>query len=120
MNRLLTILLASATGLALSSTAFAAEQSGDTQRRDNQTQSQPNATKGKPEQSDSQSNQERMKDDRAGKDRTDPDNAARNPDPQGGGLSEEEYSAELKKCDSMQGDMKQQCIDAAKKKAGQM
>jgi hypothetical protein len=31
-----------------------------------------------------------------------------------------EYSAELKKCDSMQGTEKQQCVAAARKKAGQM
>ena len=37
-----------------------------------------------------------------------------------GSSSDEAYSAELKKCDSMQGDRKQKCITSAKKKAGQM
>jgi len=30
------------------------------------------------------------------------------------------YSAEIKKCESLEGDKKQQCIAAAKKKAGEM
>ena len=37
-----------------------------------------------------------------------------------GSSSDEGYSVELKKCDSMQGDRKQKCITSAKKKAGQM
>ena len=36
------------------------------------------------------------------------------------GEADAAYSAELKKCDSMQGDDKERCITSAKKKSGQM
>ena len=33
---------------------------------------------------------------------------------------DQEYSAALKKCDALDGDQKQPCIDSAKKQAGEM
>jgi hypothetical protein len=141
MNKLLAAILTSAAVLALGTSVLAAEQAKDTQSRDNQTQAQPNATKGKPGQSDSpaNTNTNRMKDGNAGakqQDReavgaNDPaknqasDQANRNGTSGSsqntqGSESDPAYAAELKKCDSMQGDSKSKCITAAKKKAGQM
>jgi hypothetical protein len=140
MNKLLTALLACATGLALGGNAFAADQGGDPQARDNQTQTQPNATKGKPEQSDSQAISDRTKEEAAAgneQDRSEigandpPDNQASDQANRAGtgasddnntkgSASDPAYSADLKKCDSMQGENKQKCITTAKKKAGQM
>jgi hypothetical protein len=138
-KKLLAALLASAAALSLGTSVLAAEQAKDTQRRDNQTQAQPNATNGKPGQSDSQANTNRMKDDSAGAKQQDRESVGAN-DPAKNQASDQAnrngtsgtsqntqssesdpaYAAELKKCDSLQGDSKSKCITAAKKKTGQM
>ena len=49
-------------------------------------------------------------------------NMGRKPDQPGGQVSaqEQEYLADIKKCDSMTGSQKKTCVDAAKKRHGQM
>jgi hypothetical protein len=134
MSKILTALLAGTAALALNATA--AEQPKDGQGRDNQTQAQPNATKGKPEQRDAQSQQSGAQGQSTARDNTqqsqtpnqanqagaDEGNMGRKPDQPGGDVSarEREYLADIKKCDSLSGDQMRQCVDAAKKKHGQM
>lgn len=144
MSRLLTTLLAGAAAMSFAGAAFSAEQTKDPQSRDNQTQAQPNATKGKPEQSDAgnaagpggsssgsqpsqagQSNdptQQNQTQNQANKAGAEDGNMGRKPDQPGGQVSakEQEYLADLKKCDSMTGAQKNTCMDSAKKKHGQM
>ena len=145
MSRLLTTLLAGASALAFAGTAVAADQDKDPQRRDNQTQAQPNATQGKPEQSDAaraggdasgpsgssstqaagQSNdpeQHNQTQNQAREAGADEGNMGRKPNQPGGTVSadEQEYLTDLKKCDSMTGASKRTCVDAAKKRHGQM
>jgi hypothetical protein len=143
MSKLLTTLLAAATAAAFAGASFADQQSTDPQRRDNQTQSQPNATQGKPEQSDAQaatdstpggasnSTQTGQSNDPVQHSQTENQanqagaadgNMGRKPDQPGGQVSaqEQEYLADLKKCDSMSGAQKTNCVKAAKKRHGQM
>lgn len=141
MNKLLTAMLVSATAMALGTSVLAADQ--DTQSRDNQTQAQPNATKGKPGQADAQGGSDRMKDhsaagaNQSGQDaaaakdpsksptqsqtnREDARSSARNNQNAQKSMTDPEYTAQLKKCDSKHGSRKQKCIDAVKKNAGEM
>jgi hypothetical protein len=147
MSRLLTTLLAGAAAVSFTGAAFAAEQAKDPQSRDNQTQAQPNATKGKPEQSDAQAGgnatgpagsssgaqqsqtgqsndpvQHNQTENQANKAGADEGNMGRKPDQPGGQATakEQEYLADMKKCDSMTGAQKKTCVDAAKKRHGQM
>ena len=135
MSRLLTTLLAGAAAMSFTGAAFAAEQAKDTQSRDNQTQAQPNATKGKPEQSDAQAGgsasqptqandptQQNQTQNQANKAGADDGNMGRKPDQPGGQATakEQEFLADMKKCDSMTGAQKKTCADTAKKKHGQM
>lgn len=130
MSRLLTTLLAGVAALAFAGSAIAAEQAKDPQRRDNQTQAQPNATQGKPEQRDAQTTAQQSNDptqrsqtqnqaDQAG---ADEGNMGRRPNQPGGQVNaqEQEYLTDLQKCDSMTGAKKKTCVDAAKKRHGQM
>lgn len=138
MSRLLTTLLAGASALAFAGSAFAADQQ-DPQRRDNQTQAQPNATPGKPGQSDAQAGgtsgtqqsqtgqandptQRSQTPNQANQAGADEGNMGRKPDQPGGQVTakEQEYLADIKKCDSMTGAQKKTCVDAAKKRHGQM
>lgn len=143
MNRLLTTLLAGASALAFAGSALAEQQDKDPQRRDNQTQTQPNATQGKPEQQDArdssttgaggtsgnqaagQSNDPVMRnqtENQAEQAGADEGNMGRKPNQPGGTVSAEEqaYLTDLQECDSMSGSQKQTCVDAAKKRHGQM
>lgn len=139
MSKLLTTLLAGAAALSLAGTALAADK--DPQRRDNQTQAQPNAPQGKPGQSDAQATggasdaqqnqaagqsndptQHNQTQNQANKAGADEGNMGRKPDQPGGQVTaqEQEYLADVKKCDSMSGAQKKTCMDAAKKRHGQM
>lgn len=148
MSKLLSALLLGAVALGMNSTAMAADRPAtDNQARDNQTQAQPNAPDRKPDQRDAdraaqggnagtrqsqdsgntqagandptQHNQTANQADKAG---ADEGNMGRRPNQPGGDVTarEQEYLADIKKCDSLSGDQKKQCISAAKKKAGEM
>lgn len=140
MRKLLTTLLAGAAALALSGSVIAADQ----QSRDNQTEAQPNATAGKPGQSDADraqspndsatTNRQSRKggpndpaqgkptQNQADQSGTDDSKMGRNEDQTGGDLSaqEKQYSADLKKCDTLKSEQQQKCVATAKKKHGQM
>ncbi len=140
MSKLLSTLVAAAAALALSGTVSAA----DPQSRDNQTQAQPNATQGKPGQQESErmpqspdgsaTNQQSRKgaatkdsgQDAQSQNQAQPgtsdDKMGRNRDQTGGDMEpkDKQYSADLKKCDSMKGAKKQKCMDMAEKKRGHM
>ena len=138
MSKLLSTLLAAAAMLALSGTVSAADQPS----RDTQTQAQPNATQDKPgqQQTDrmpqSQDGSQQSHKGAAAKDSTQggqsqngaqtgtsDDKMGRNHDQAGGGEMEakdKQYSADLKKCNSMKGAKMQKCMDAAEKKHGHM
>jgi len=138
MSKLLTTLLAGAAALSFAGTALAADK--DPQRRDNQTQAQPNAPQGKPGQSDAQAaggagnsqqsqtgqsndpTQHNQTENQANKAGADEGNMGRRPDQPGGQVTakEQEYLADIQKCDSMTGAQKKTCVDAAKKRHGQM
>jgi hypothetical protein len=105
MSKLLSVLIAGATALVMSGTVFAADDS----------------------QSGTQSSDPTMRNDtpdQAGQPANDEDNrGVESMKSQPGGevsAQEQEYLAALKKCESLEGDQKQECIDAAKKKAGEM
>jgi len=116
MNRLLTALLCG--GLVLGSGAgFAADQSS--QQRDTQSQTQPGASKGTPGETNAKGTPgEPNAKSPANEQRPGVNSSNENPasprDPNS------VYSKNLKKCDSMQGAKKQECIAAAKKKSGEM
>jgi hypothetical protein len=95
MNKLLSTLLAGAAVLALSGVAVAADQ----EQSGNQPAPQDQAPSGAAQ-----------------------PGSAQEPTQPGADLTakEQEYLAGLKKCETLDGDQKQQCIDAAKKKAGEM
>ena len=133
MSKLLSTLLAAAAMLALSGTVSAADQ----QSRDTQTQAQPNATQDKPGQQtermpQSQDGSQQSHKGAATKDSTPGQNGAqagtsedkmgRSQDQAGGDMEakDKQYSADLKKCDSMRGAKKQKCMDSAEKKHGHM
>ncbi len=132
MSKLLSTLLAGAAALALSGSVIAADQ----QARDNQTEAQPNATQGKPGQSEADraqspndsatTNRESRKggpnDSAQGKPTQNQADQAGTENQTGGNTSAKQkaYSADLKKCDSMQSDQKRRCIATAKKKHGPM
>jgi len=143
MSKLLSaLLLGSALAAGVSATAADSQRERDPQARDNQTQAQPNSPNRKPDQRDAeraaqgstnqpaqagqaaandpaQHNQTPNQADQAG---ADEGNMGRNPNQPGGEVTakEKEYLADIKKCDSLTGDQKKQCVSAAKKKAGQM
>ena len=133
MSKLLSTLLAAAAMLALSGTVSAADQ----QSRDTQTQAHPNATQDKPGQQtermpQSQDSSQQSHKGAATKDSTQGQNGAqagtsedkmgRSQDQAGGDMEakDKQYSADLKKCDSMRGAKKQKCMDSAEKKHGHM
>jgi hypothetical protein len=100
MNKLLSALLAGAAALALSGVAVAADQS------------QPGAEPAQQSQTPNQGAQ-------PGSDQGGMTKSENQP---GSDISakEQDYLAALKKCESLSGDQKQQCVDAAKKKSGEM
>lgn len=147
MSKLLSALLLGA-AFGMNSAAMAADRPAtDDQARDNQTQAQPNSPNRKPDQRDAdraaqgenagtrqsqdsgnaqagandptQRNQTANQADKAG---ADEGNMGRAPDQPGGEVTakEREYLAEIKKCESLSGEQKTQCMATAKKKAGQM
>ena len=136
MSKLLSTLLAAAAMLALSGTVSAADQ----QSRDTQTQALPNATQDKPGQQtermpQSQDGSQQSQKGAATKDSTQgaqtqdgaqpgtsEDKMGRNQDQAGVDMEakDKQYSADLKKCDSMKGAKKQKCMNSAEKKHGQM
>ena len=136
MSKLLSTLLAAAAALALSGTVSAADQ----QSRDTQTQAQPNATQDKPGQQtermpQSQDGSQQSQKGAATKDSTqgaqsqngaqpgtNEDKMGRHQDQAGAEIEakDKQYSADLKKCDSMKGAKKQTCMDSAEKKHGHM
>ena len=136
MSKLLSTLLAAAAMLALSGTVSAADQ----QSRDTQTQAQPNATQDKPGQQteripQSQDGSQQSHKGAATKDSTQggqsqngaqagtsEDKMGRSQDQAGGDMEakDKQYSADLKRCDSMRGAKKQKCMDSAEKKHGHM
>jgi len=97
MNKLLSSLLAGATALVWVATASAADKANSPDPTQNQSpqQSQPAA---------------------------DPNNVVVDDAQAGAAVSakEQEYLAALKKCESLDEQQRQQCVDAARKKAGQM
>ena len=115
MNRLFTALLAGG-ALMSSGLVLAADQA--TQNRDTQTQAQPNAAKGTGETNAKGTPGEPNAKSPANEQRPGVNSSNENPasprDPNS------VYSKNLKKCDSMQGAKKQECIAAAKKKSGEM
>lgn len=117
MSKLLSALLLGVFAFAMNAPAIAADQqSGGNQARDNQTQQQ-NQAQGTDD--PAQHNQTPNQAQQAG---AEDGNMGRNPNQPGGEVTakEKEYLADIKKCDSMAGDQKNQCVNAAKKKAGQM
>jgi opacity protein-like surface antigen len=107
MNKLLSVLLAGAAALALSGVAVAADQSQAAQPGSDQGGMTTNQQSQTPSQAQPSSDQGGM---------------TKNENQAGADVSakDQEYLAGLKKCESLEGDQKQKCIDAAKKKAGEM
>ncbi len=118
MNQLLKALLAGAAVLALNGGAMAADDTARDAGRDPQNQSQ-----GAPvEESGTDVNTQARDTARDAEglaagtvDQESKDTTAEGRDPK-----KEDYQAELKKCDSMGASQKKLCVDAAKKKYGQM
>jgi hypothetical protein len=97
MNKLLAVILAGTSALALTVTAVAADkaQSPDPVQKQAPGQTQP---------------------------RSDPNGTVVDDAQAGAAVSakEQEYLSGLKKCESLGGQQREQCVDAARKKAGQM
>jgi hypothetical protein len=100
MSKLLAILIAGTT-LAFAAPLMAADNTNQSNPQAKPTQSQPTQQEQVPMQKDN---------------KTSNPQARQNPD----GTQSPEYAAALKKCDSMSGSSKTDCVDAAKKKYGQM
>lgn len=143
MNKLLSALLAGAVTLSLSGVAVAGDQnnSGDdsVQKKAQSSASQPDSDQGgrtanQQSQTPSQGTETTAnkggaatgQQDQATNQDAQPssDQAGMTADKSQAGADvsakDQEYLAGLKKCESLEGDQKQKCIDAAKKKAGEM
>jgi hypothetical protein len=119
MNQLLKALLAGSAVLALSGGAMAAEESARDTGRDAQNQ-----TQGAPvEESGTDVNtqaRDTARDADQGQAAGTVDQENKETTAEGRDPKKEDYQAELKKCDSMGASEKKLCVDAAKKKYGQM
>jgi hypothetical protein len=119
MNKLLSTLLAGAAALALTGGASAADETARDAGRapQNQTQGAPVDQAGKDVNTESR---ESGRDANTGQAAGTVNEGNKDVTAEGRDPKKEEFQAELKKCDPMTGAQKKACIDAAKKKHGQM
>lgn len=119
MNKLLSAMLAGAAALALTGGASAADETArDTGKApQNQTQGAPVDQAGKDVNTESR---ESGRDANSGQAAGTVNEGNKDVTAEGRDPKKEEFQAELKKCEPMTGAQKKACIDAAKKKHGQM
>jgi hypothetical protein len=117
MNKLLKALLAGAAVLALSGGAMAAEEAARDTGKDpqNQTQGAPVQESGSDVNTQSRDTDATQGTTADTVDQENKDTTAEGRDPK-----KDDYQAELSKCDSMSASEKDMCVDAVKKKHGQM
>jgi len=119
MNKILSTLFAGAALLALSSGVYAADEAArDTGKApQNQTQGAPVDQAGKDVNAEGR---DAARDANQGQSAGTVNEGNKDVTAEGRDPKKEEFQAELKKCDPMTGAQKKACIDAAKKKHGQM